>query len=192
VAYAVAALNQPVGFVSNGRDATDRIREESLGEEKQEEFKTRGGAREQFEEKLAANKLKPVQVDTRRGYDQFAQIRETLARLELAEGLSFAHMLLEIAPRLPRDATLIVLLPRVPVETSVALGQLRRQGFAVTVLLVSVADDGSDTRAVAHGRLLAENIRDVRYVNSETDIRTLGSRTPTNIPTDYAFSTELA
>ena len=30
LAYAVAAMNQQVGFVSNGRDATERIREEAL------------------------------------------------------------------------------------------------------------------------------------------------------------------
>ncbi len=196
VASAVATLNQPVGFVSNGRDATDRIREESVNAEKTDtveagDFATRGSARELFEERVAKNRLKPVQVETRRGYDQFARIRETLARLELAEGLTFANLLMEVAPRLPRDATLIVLLPRVPVETSIALGQLRRQGFAITVLLVGLADDGSDARVVAHGRLLAENIRDVRYVNSESDIRTLGSHTPTNIPADYSFHAEL-
>jgi len=188
IAYAVAAMNQQVGFASNGRDATERIRNEAVSEP---EFASRGSARESYEEKRASKRLKPVIVETRRGYDQFAQIRETLARLELTDGLSFTAMLLEIAPRLPRDATLVVLLPQVDIETSVALGHLRRRGFAITAILVGMADDGSDARVVAHGRLLAERIRDVRFVNTEADIRALGSRAATLIPTDYAVAAKL-
>lgn len=196
LAYAVAAMNQQIGFASNGRDATDRIREEATQSAKTEaaeatEYKTRGDAREVFEEKKANNRLKPVIVETRRGYDQFAQIRETLARLELTDGLTFAQLLMEAAPRIPRDATLVAILPRVPVETSIALGQLRRQGFAITAILVGLADDGSDIRVVAHGRLLAAGIRDVRFVNSDFDLQKLGDRAALPVPADYQVTAAL-
>ncbi|CAN5446421.1 DUF58 domain-containing protein [soil metagenome] len=197
LAYAVAALNQQIGFVSNGRDATDRIREEAVLKEQTAkleaaDYATRNQAREHFEEKPDAHRLKPVTVDTRRGYDQFGQIRETLARLELTDGLSFASLIFEVAPRLPKDATVIALLPTVSVETSVALGQLRRQGFAISVLLIGLGQDGNDARVVAHGRLAAEGIRDVRFLNTETDLLALGDRSAMAIPTEYAVSASLA
>ena len=195
VANAVVILNQQIGIASNGRDATDRIREESLkskDETAPEGYTTRYEARSQFEEKLQNDRLRPVIVETRRGYDQFHKIRETLARLEQTDGRTFADFLVEMSPRLPRDATIIAVLPRVTIETSVALGQMRRQGFAISAILIGLADDGSDTRVVAHGRLIAEGIRDVRYVNSEQDIMALGDRNAIPTPADYAFSAELA
>lgn len=197
IANAVTLLNQQIGVASNGRDATDRIREESLKEHGEVEsddegFANRYDARAQFEQKEQNDRLRPVIVETRRGYDQFQKIRETLARLELTDGTLFSHFAIEMAQRIPRDATVIAILPRVPVETSVALGQLRRQGFAVSAVLIGMADDGSNTRAVAAGRLIAEGIRDVRYVNAEQDIMALGDRSAVPSPAAYGVSVELA
>jgi uncharacterized protein (DUF58 family) len=197
LANAVTALNQQIGFASNGRDATDRIREEAVLKVKTNqleagEFDTRHAAREHFENKADERKLKPVVVDTRRGFDQFERIRETLARLELTKGLSFAAFVYEMMPRMPRDATVIAILPQVPVETAIALGQLRRQGFAVSVLLIGFADDGQDTRIVAHGRLAVEGIRDIRAIHSENDLRNLGDRSALPVPADYAVQVALA
>ncbi len=197
IANAVTVLNQQIGVASNGRDATDRIREESLakGAERREppgDFQNRYDARAQFEQKEQSDRLRPVVVETRRGYDQFQKIREMLARLELTDGRAFADFAIEMGQRMPRDATVIAILPRVPVETSVALGQLKRQGFAVSAVLIGMADDGSDTRAVAAGRLIAEGIRDVRYVNAETDIMALGDRNAVPAPAEYGVSVELA
>jgi uncharacterized protein (DUF58 family) len=197
IANAVTLLNQQIGVASNGRDATDRIREEALTEHAapppdDEGFANRYEARAQFEQKERNDRLRPVIVETRRGYDQFQKIRETLARLELTDGTPFAGFAIEMAQRIPRDATVIAILPRVPVETSVALGQLRRQGFAVSAVLIGLADDGSDTRAVAAGRLIAEGIRDVRYVNAEQDVMALGDRNAVPTPAEYGVSVELA
>jgi uncharacterized protein (DUF58 family) len=197
LAYAVTGLNQQVGIASNGRDATDRIREEAVDQQKVKqaeslEYETRYAAREHFELKQQTDRLRPVVVDTRRGFDQYQKIREALARLELTDGMTFAQLVIEMAPRMPKDATVIAVLPRVPVETSVALGQLRRQGFAVSAVLVGIADDGSDARVQAHGRLVAEGIRDVRYVNSEAELMALGDRSAMPIPTEYRVSAPLA
>jgi uncharacterized protein (DUF58 family) len=196
IANAVTVLNQQIGVASNGRDATDRIREESLvihePKADDEGFASRYDARAQFEQKEQNDRLRPVVVETRRGYDQFQKIREMLARLELTDGRPFAEFVIEMGQRMPRDATVIAILPRVPVETSVALGQLRRQGFAVSAVLIGMADDGSDTRAVAAGRLIAEGIRDVRYVNAEQDVMTLGDRSAVPSPAEYGVSVELA
>ncbi len=195
IAYALSVLNQPLGLVSNGRDAAQRIRAESMvgdgaaERDGEQGYATRAAARERYELLSQNDRLRPVTVDTRRGVDQFPQVREALARLELADGLTFAELLLETAPRLPRDATAIAVLPRVPVETAVSLGTLRRQGFAVSVLLIGLTDD---ERTAAHGRLLGEGVRDVRWVNAEADLAALGGRITLPEATPYEFDDAVA
>lgn len=195
VAYAVAGLNQQIGLASNGRDAAERIKRESLAvaeDAADHAHATRLAAREQFEVDEKTDRLRPVVVETRRGFDQFQQIREALARLEFTDGLTFAELVVNVAPRLARDATVVAILPRVSVETAVALGLLRRQGFAVSAVLVGVAEDGSDERAVAAGRLIAEGVRDVRMVNTEAELMSLGDRSAVGGPAEYGFSVGLA
>jgi uncharacterized protein (DUF58 family) len=175
LAYAVAVLNQQVGLASNGRDAADRqrfdIKAQVGSDEQVAGYETREEARTSAEVADESDRLQPVLVETRRGIEQFQRIREALARLELTDGLSFAQLVLEVTPRLPRDATVIAVLPAAPVETSSALGNLRRQGFAVTAILIGLEDD---ERIKAHGRLLAEGVRDVRTINSEEELILLG------------------
>ncbi len=196
LAYAVSLLNQQVGLASNGRDAAERVRTEALDAPAdttaEHSFETRGAARGRFELDDDSTRLRPVVVATRRGFDQFQQIRESLARLELTDGSTFARMLLEVAPRLPKDATIVAVLPAVSVETAVALGMMRRQGYAISAVLIGLADDGSDDRAVAVGRLVAEGIRDVRLVDSAALLELLGDRAAAGIPADYGFQTTLA
>jgi uncharacterized protein (DUF58 family) len=193
IAYAVSALNQQVGFASNGRDAADRIREEALaaeGAEAQAEgHATREEARSRFELAETTDRVRPVVVETRRGFDQFQKIRECLARLELSDALTFAQLALEHAPRMPRDATVIAVLPKVAAETAIALGTLRRQGFAVTAILIGL--DEND-KLLAHGRLVAETVRDIRYVNSEEELAHLGSNTAAPGAAAYAVDIPLA
>jgi len=174
IAYAVSVLNQQIGLACNGRDAADRIREESLAEETapDEGYETRDAARDRFELREVNDRLRPVVVDTRRGFDQFQRIRELLARLELTDGFQFSQLALEMAGRIPRDATVIALLPRVPIESAVALGTLRRQGFAVTAILIGLSES---EKLEAHGRLLTETVRDIRYLNNEEELSHLGS-----------------
>lgn len=191
IAYAVSVLNQQLGLASNGRDAADRIREEALQRQVggAGEFDTREAARSRYELREDSDRIRPVTVDTRRGVDQFQKVREALARLELSDGLTFAQLALEMAPRLPRDATLISILPRVPVETAVALGTLRRQGFAITAILIGL--DESE-KIEGHGRLLAETVRDIRTVNTEAELAALGSNTAAPGPAAYAIHMPLA
>ena len=187
LAYAVSVLNQQIGFASNGRDAADRIRDEALAKG-ESEYASREGARDRFELKEESDRLRPVVVDTRRGFDQFQKIRESLARLELSDGLTFARLALELAARMPKDATVMAVLPRVPVETAVALGTLRRQGFAVSAFLVGLDETA---RLEAHGRLLAETVRDIRYVNTEKELAALAANTAVAAPASYAVDIPL-
>ncbi|MCH7685820.1 MAG: DUF58 domain-containing protein [Planctomycetes bacterium] len=160
LANAVYQLGQQVGFITNGRDAADRIRTEGW----RHEFRTRTAARENVGMLDESDRLQPVVVETRRGADQFMRIQETLARVELTDGLTFSQLVLETSSRMPRDASIIAILPHVPPETAVALGTLKRSGYAVTAVL-TMYDDEQDYPTSA-GRLLAEGI-DVRQVEDD-------------------------
>ena len=178
IAYAVSMLNQQLGLASNGRDAADRIREESLEAERRgtgEGYATRDEARERFELSEENDRIRPVVVETRRGFDQFQKIREALARLELSDALRLrATGAGDGLAHAARDATVIAVLPHVPAETAVALGTLRRQGFAVTAILIGLDES---QKLEAHGRLLAETSATSVTSNTEEELAHLGGST---------------
>jgi len=163
LANALYELGQQVGLVSNGRDAADRIRLEGW----EHDYRTRKAARQHTVMRESSERLQPLVVDTRRGIEQFQRIRETLARVELTDGLTAAQLVLETNSRLPRDATVVALLPDVPVETALALGSLSRQGYAVSVVLLALGDEQHEK---AFGRLRAEGIIDIRHLNNESEL----------------------
>jgi uncharacterized repeat protein (TIGR01451 family) len=165
LAQAVYDLGQQVGLVSNGRDAADRIRAEGWAHD----YRTRVAAREKASMRDTSDRLQPVIVPTRRGPEQLWRLREALARVELTDGLTFAQLVTETAGRLPRDATVVAILPAAPPETAVALGGLHRQGFAVAAVLI-----GLDAHRLqeAYARLRAENL-DVRHAKDEQELTAL-------------------
>jgi hypothetical protein len=112
-------------------------------------------------------------VPTRRGVEQFQGIRSLLARVELTDGMPFGNFVAEITPRLPRDASVIAILPAVPIESAVTLSNLQRQGFAVSVVLVMIDKENIEK---AFGRLMAEGVRDVRHLVSEQALADLCSQ----------------
>lgn len=162
LANSVYQMGQQIGLVTNGRDAADRIREEGF----QHEFRTRSMARMTAEMSGPNNRLRPVVVPTRRGADQLIRILETLARVELSDGLTFAQLVLEAGSRLPRDATIVALLPDVTEETAIVMGNLKRRGYAVTALLIMPDEDRLKENL---GRLVAEGV-DFRTVENEDEI----------------------
>jgi uncharacterized repeat protein (TIGR01451 family) len=182
LAHAVYLMGQQVGLATNGRDAADRIRREGW----EGDFRTRQAVRRRSAMDEQSERLRPQVVPTSRGVERFQQIRDTLARVELTDGLTFAQLVLEVAPRLPRDATVIAVLPAVATEAALALGNLRRRGFAVAAVLIAMDDQDLEP---AYGRLLAEGIRDVRHLKSEAGLPTL-CRQQARQPTPYQIATE--
>lgn len=168
LANAVYELGQQIGFITNARDAADRIRLTGY----RHEFTTRDAAIDEAGEMPDSDRLRPVIVPTRRGADQLMRILESLARAELTDGLTFPQLVVETAGRMPRDATVIAILPDVPPETAIALGTLRRQGFAVTAVVVMFPDEDEYPDCV--GRLMAESV-DIRTVSDENAVAALCS-----------------
>lgn len=152
LANALYLMGHQVGLVTNGRDAADRIRTEGWDPAPQ----TRRAARQSAAMRPASTRLEPLVVPTQRGAEQLLRMLETLARVELTDGLSLAQLVSETAHRMPRDATVIALIPSATVEAALALGGLRRRGFAVeAILATSQAHDFEESA----GRLAAEGIR---------------------------------
>ncbi len=168
LANAVCELGQQIGLISNGRDAVDRIREEGW----RHEFHTRAAAQDNVGLRNRSDRLAPVVVETRPGAEQLEQIFETLARLELTDGLTFAQLVLEAESRLPRDATVLAITADVTEEAAIALGGLRRSGLAVTVILIHHDEheyyDWAEPPDWAE-RLLAQGI-DFRCVSDEVSL----------------------
>lgn len=162
IANAVFLMNQQIGLVTNGRDAADRIRTEGWAHD----HRSRAEALASASVLEKSDRLAPVVVPTRRGPEQFTRILEALARLELTDGLPLPALIAETASRLPRDATVIAILPPSSVESAIALGNLRRRGFAVTAIL-NLFEDSDFAEAAAP--FLAERI-EVRHLKDETSI----------------------
>jgi uncharacterized protein (DUF58 family) len=160
LANAVYEMGQQIGLITNGRDAIDRIRTEGWDHDP----RNRQAARTAAAEAEKSTRLRPLIVETRRGVEQLQRIRETLARAELTDGTDFAGLVFETTSRLPRDATVLAVLPDVTVEAAIALSNLRRRGYAVTVVLVMMDDTALEK---AYGRLVAEGIRDMRHLPNE-------------------------
>ena len=180
LANAVFLLGQQVGLVSNARDAAERIRTEGW----RRDPASRAGAKEAAADLPTSDKVDPLVVPTRRGAEQLQRIRETLARAELGDGLDLAGLITDSAHRMPRDATVLAVVGDVSVESAIALGNLRRRGMAVAVVLVLMDDDGLER---AYARLIAEGIRDLRHLGDEATLPDL-CRNQVNRLSAYDFA----
>lgn len=168
LAGALTQMGQQVGFISNGRDAAERIRREGWTHD---QLRTRREAQAAVAEK-DNHRLRPVIVPTRRSNIQLRHILEVLARLEKSDGLPFPQLVQEAASRMPHSATVIVLLTTVTVEAALALGNLRRRGLAVTAF-VNVYDEMDFARIA--GPLVAERI-EVRQLRDRAGISRMCQR----------------
>ena len=140
LAHYIYRNRQQVGLLSNGRDASDRIR---LGE-MVNVTATRRHAELSARPADRSERLRPVRVETRRGQDQAMRIFEALARIELTDGLSFVELLDTERGLLPRDAAVTAIVSRVSPEIAQALASLARSGWHVVVFIV--ADEESANR----------------------------------------------
>ncbi|GIW92849.1 MAG: membrane protein [Pirellulaceae bacterium] len=165
LAHVLYEWNQQVGLVTNGRDAADRIRWEGWSYD----LRSRDAAIEQGSMLPRSERLRPLVIPTARGPEVLRSIRDALARLELTDGLRLHELLLETHARLPRDAAVIVLVAKLDAASTIALGNLVRQGYAVTVL-VSIYEE-ADYAEVA-GPLIAEGVN-VRQLRNEESITRL-------------------
>ena len=82
-------MGQQTGLVTNGRDAADRIRQEGWDYD----IRSRDAARQAASMADTSDRLQPLIVPTGHGPDQLLRILETLARVELTDGLTLAQLI---------------------------------------------------------------------------------------------------
>jgi uncharacterized protein (DUF58 family) len=146
----VSAARQRIGFLSNGRDSADRARYESI--------EINATSRRQAEQ-LAhmheeSHRLRPFEVPVGRGPLTLQQILDATARVELSDFQPVGTMLLREFPRLPRDASVLVLTPRIDRALLEAAATMRRSGFVMTVFVF-----GNDANlAQRRGQLLGHGV----------------------------------
>jgi uncharacterized protein (DUF58 family) len=171
LANAVYLMGQQMGFITNGRDAADRIREEGW----RAEFLTRKDALRRAAIPKENTRLRPVIIKPGRGEDQFSAILATMARLEHTDGLDLAAASRDAAARISRDTTVVAVLGTVTLEIAAALGDIARRGLPVSAIVVSLNMDAVPDWARPPEwaeMLLAQGI-DFRVVNSEESISNL-------------------
>jgi uncharacterized protein (DUF58 family) len=165
IANAVYLMDQQVGLMTNGRDAADRIRLEGWAHD----YRSRDAAKQAAEMQSKSDRLRPLVVPTRRGPAQFIAILETLARMELTDGLSLPQLIEETAPRMPRDATVVAILALGDETSAIALSNLRRRGFAVTVVL-NLFDSYEYSRIAGYFQAEGLETRQLKNEDSIVDI----------------------
>lgn len=175
LANAVYQMGQQIGLVSNGRDAAERIRLEGWHTDKDDgvaDFLTRRLALAEAEQSDVSARLQPIVVPTRRGPEQLQFLRETLARIELNQGLEFPDLIDEAESHLPRDATIIAILGSVTPAIAVALGALKLRGYAVEIILIIMEQEEHEAAI----QLLATEYLDARHLVDESAIAELCRR----------------
>ncbi len=149
ICHTLYQMGQQFGIVSNARDAVDRIRTEGW----ESDARTREEALRSVAMQDENTRLHPLIVPANRGAEHFQEAFRTLARMELSSGLKLPELILESQHRLPRDASVIVVVQEVDEMAAMTLAMLRRQGFAVTAIVNNYASDAADSatsRLVGH------------------------------------------
>ena len=133
IAYHVYSKREKVGFLSNGADAAERM---TFSVEETEAVQ-RGKALLAARPADAVETPVGMHIPTRRSEEQANLILEALARVELSDALPLVTLLAMYAPRLRRDASLVLITEHVRPPLAAMLQNLRHGGFAVRVLCVS-------------------------------------------------------
>lgn len=173
IASAVCEMSQQVGLITNARDAAERVKQTGWSHEQltAKLLADRKRARSTAAMLDASDRLRPQVIPTQRGALQLRQILETLARAEKTDGLTFDQLVRETTSRMPVSATVIAVLTDVAPQTAIALGNLRRRGFAVTAILNTY--DPFEFASMS-GLLIAQRV-ETRQLVDESSVSTICS-----------------
>jgi hypothetical protein len=99
---------------------------------------------------------------------QAQQIIENLARIVPGRGLDCAQLILEEFRGLPRDATLLPVVPYMSEGLAMMLGEMKLSGFAITVFFIADLKGYDEAEA-----LLARHNIHVFHIREERDLHEL-------------------
>jgi len=171
LANSVYLMGQQIGFISNGRDAAYRIREEGW----RADFITRNDAVRRATNPKENPRLRPIVIKPGRGEEHFSTILATMARLEHTDGLDIAATARDSAARISRDTTVVAVMGTVTPEIAAALGDIKRRGLPVSAIVVSLGMEAVPdwARPPEWAEMLLSQGIDFRIVNSEESISNL-------------------
>jgi len=134
IAYLLQMSGEQVGMVTNARDAAEEARYTAAQEHADNRY--------EMDDLLAApedsgSRVSPLSVRTARTPIQAQQIIENLARVLPSNGLDASGLLLESFRGLPRDATLLPIVPQVTERLAWTLASMKLSGFSVTVFFIN-------------------------------------------------------
>jgi len=161
LAYLLQLSGEQVGLLTNARDAAEVARYEL---ETQETF-SRQDAEDELLNEVASVRISPLEVPTRRSPVQARTILENLARVLPTDSLDAASLIMASYERLPRDAALIPIVPKVTPELVLALATMKESGFAVTVFLIKNSKDHMNSAAA-----LASHHINLIHIEHERDL----------------------
>ncbi len=168
IAHFLYEQGQPVGLLSNGRDAAERIRSAAIGQTTSD----RETARTQADMQASSDRWRPICVTANRGPAHYQDLRRQFARLELSDGLSLIDTLFESLPQLSRETTLVVIAQRCDQASAAALLSLKQQGWMIKVII-----NTQDINDFIHsaGTLQANRI-EVAHLGDEHQIASVARR----------------
>jgi len=162
LAWHIYSKREKVGLLTNGADAAERMKFDTQALESAR----RGAVLEQGVPDRKVETPTGMRIETRRAEDQALRIFEALARVELSDSYPLAACLGDYAPRLARDASLIVIVHRVEPQLAAALENLRNNGFALSVLCTSDEKTYRETHAaLAAADIPSQLVRDEQDMN---------------------------
>ncbi|MCX5758967.1 MAG: DUF58 domain-containing protein [Candidatus Hydrogenedentes bacterium] len=132
IAYLLQMSGEQVGLLTNAADAAEVARYEV----EMHHALSRDDADESIVGEGTSSRLNPLQVATARSPIQAQRIIENLARVLPGNGLSVDQVLLSEFMRLPRDAALLPVVPRITENLALVLASMKLSGFNVSVFLI--------------------------------------------------------
>ena len=132
ISYLLQMSGEQVGLLTNAIDAAEIARYEVEARESL----SRQEAGENIVGEGESDRLNPLQVPTIRSSVQALRIIENLARVLPGKGLTVEQLILHEFHRLPRDAALLPVVPRVTQDLALTLASMKQSGFNVTVFLI--------------------------------------------------------
>lgn len=148
IAYLLHMSGEQVGMLTNGFDAAVIARYDV----ESQQVLSREDLQSTVEGDVISDEIKPLLVPTLKSPIQAQKISENLARIIPGHGLDINELLMAEFRGLPRDATLLPVVPYVTPQFALALAEMKHSGFGVSLFLIDdrVAYDEASVLLAPH------------------------------------------
>ena len=164
IAHLLHMSGEQVGMLTNGFDAAEVARYEVDAHD----VLSRQEVEASIAEDMESDRIRPLQVPTMRTSVQSQQIAENLARVVPGSGLDVQTLLMAEFRALPRDASLLPVVPQITEGFALTLAEMKLSGFGVSVFFIKDRKGYEDAAS-----LLAPHNIHVFHIEQERDLHEL-------------------